>query len=177
MRFFWPGLFPWKGVEPLWKHVYFVTTLGHSRRRRRLSVGSLFSHAHPQQKQLQLYADLMEEMKVRFDCINHAARGRSGLPAPIVQEFLYQQLRFLCELIAISCLVAHGDIAALKSHKIGRSYSADEILRRMTALRPHFYPNAIRETSVTILPSGVRNDDHPLCVCHLCPSQSAGVRI
>lgn len=66
----------------------------------------------------------MEELKVRFDCVNHAALGRTGLPAPIVQEFLYQQLRFMCELVALSCLVAHGDIAALKSHKIGRSYSA-----------------------------------------------------
>jgi hypothetical protein len=98
-------------------------------------------------KQLGLYANLMEEVKVRFDCLNHAAAGRTGLPAPIVREFMYQQMRFLCELVALSCLVAHGDIASLQAHKIGRSYSADEMLERMAKL-PHFYPIAVRQTVV-----------------------------
>jgi hypothetical protein len=103
---------------------------------------------HPDQKQLTLYANLMEEVKVRFDVINHGALGRTGLAAPFVREFLYLQIRILCELIALGCLVAHGDMAILKSHKIGRSYSADEILDRMTSLRPHFYPTPMKEKSV-----------------------------
>jgi len=98
----------------------------------------------------------MEELKIRFNCANHVAHGHAGLPAPMVREFLYQQLRFMCELIALSCLVAHGDIAALKSHKIGRAYSADDILDRMTALRAHFYPIPVREISVTSMSSGAR---------------------
>lgn len=96
----------------------------------------------------------MEEVKVRITCINHASQNRTGLPAPIVREFLYQQVRFLCEIIALSCLVAHGDIAALKSHKIGRSYSADEILDRISHLRPHFFPVAVREVSVNKISGG-----------------------
>ena len=110
-----------------------------------------------QLKQLGLYADLMEEVKVRFDSINHAAEGRTGLPAPIVREFLYQQTRFLCELMALSCLVAHGDIAILQTHKVGRSYSADEIIKRMTELRPHFYPVGLRTTSVTAVGPNQQN--------------------
>lgn len=94
----------------------------------------------PTGKQLTLYANLMEEIKVRFDVINHAAQGRTGLNAPFVREFLHLQMRFLCELIALACLVAHGDITFLQSHKIGRSYSAEDILDRMSKLRPHFYP-------------------------------------
>jgi hypothetical protein len=113
--------------------------------------------AFPKQKQLTLYADLMEEIKARFATINHAANGRTGMGAPFVREFLYLQLRFLCELIALGCLVAHGDIGALQVHKIGRSYSADEILDKMERLRPHFYPIAVRETSVTKLPTGAQN--------------------
>src|SRR5262249_4200096 len=108
--------------------------------------GSDLTMAQPKQKQLTLYADLMEEVKVRFDCINHAAQGATGLPPPIVRELLSQQIRFLCELIALGCLVAHGDSAQLQSHKVGRSYSADDILRMMTALRPHFYPQAVTQT-------------------------------
>jgi hypothetical protein len=113
--------------------------------------------ANSEQKQLTLYANLMEEVKVRFNCINHAVEGRMGLPAPIVREFLYQQVRFLCELTALSCLVAHGDMAILQTHKVGRSYSADEILNRMTKLRPHFYPVAVRAKSVEVMGLNLKN--------------------
>lgn len=98
------------------------------------------------QKQNQLYANLMDEVKVRIDCINMAIGGRTGFPVPIVREFCYLQLRFLCELVALSCLVAHGDIASLQSHRTGRAYSADDILDRLTKLRPHFYPFACKQT-------------------------------
>ena len=86
----------------------------------------------------------MEEAKERINCINMAAHGKTGLPSPIAREFCYLQIRFLCELVSIACLVAHGDIAGLQSHKVGKTYSADEILRKMSNLRPHFYPFAIR---------------------------------
>jgi hypothetical protein len=112
--------------------------------------------AFPKQKQITLYADLMEEVKARFHTINHAANGRTGMGAPFVREFLYQQVRFLCELVALGCLIAHGD-TGLQAHKIGRSYSADEILDKMERLRPHFYPVTVKETSVTKLPSGAQN--------------------
>jgi hypothetical protein len=99
-------------------------------------------------KQNQLYANLMDEVKVRIDCINAALQGATGFPPPIVREFCYLQLRFLCELIALSCLVAHGDIASLQSHKTGRAYSADDILDRLGKLRPHFYPFACKQTKM-----------------------------
>ena len=97
------------------------------------------------QKRLDLYAALMSEAKVRFDCLNFATKGKTQLPAPIVRELCYQQIRFLCELVCLSCLVAHGDVAELKGHKLGRAYSADDIIKRMGALRPHFYPLPIKE--------------------------------
>jgi len=96
-------------------------------------------------KRNELYANLMEEVKVRIDCISTAAQGRTGYPAPIVREFCYLQLRMLCELVALSCLVAHGDMGSLQSHKVGKTYSADEILDRLSKLRPHFYPFPIRQ--------------------------------
>jgi hypothetical protein len=81
----------------------------------------------------------MEEAKVRLNCIASALRGETGYPVPIVREFGYLQLRLLCELVALSCLTAHGDIAQLIR---GATYSADDILKRLTDLRPHFYPSA-----------------------------------
>ena len=92
-----------------------------------------------------LYANLMDEVKVRIDCISTTCQGRGAYPTVITREFCWLQLRMLCELVALSCLVAHGDMKALQSHKVGRAYSADEIIDRLTKLRPHFYPQAIKE--------------------------------
>ena len=112
----------------------------------------------PEQKQLSIYASLMDEAKAKFAHINTAVSGRAGFATPIVREFCYLQIRFLCELTALSCLVAHGDIADFKSHKIGRSFSADDILHKMSELRPHFYPVPVKRTSIEKLPGG--RQDH-----------------
>lgn len=100
---------------------------------------------HNTDKRNVLYANLMDELKVRIDCISTTCNGRGAYPTVITREFCYLQLRMLCELVALSCLVAHGDLASLKSHKIGRAYSADEILDRLTKLRPYFYPIPVRQ--------------------------------
>jgi hypothetical protein len=92
-----------------------------------------------------LYANLMDEVKVRIEMISTVATGRGNFPSVITREFCYLQLRMLCELIALSCLVAHGDIAGVQSHKIGKAYSADEILKRVEKLRSHFYPSPITQ--------------------------------
>jgi hypothetical protein len=97
-------------------------------------------------KQLDLYANLMDEAKARIHCIDIMIAARTGFPPPIVREFCYLQLRFLCELIALACVVAHGDIKALQSHQTAKAYSAEEILERLSKLRPHFYPFACKQT-------------------------------
>jgi hypothetical protein len=98
--------------------------------------------AHRTDKRNTLYANLMDEVKVRIDCISTTCNGRGAYPTVITREFCWLQLRMLCELIALACLVAHGDIASLKAHKVGKSYSADDIIDRLEKLRPHFYPVA-----------------------------------
>ena len=51
----------------------------------------------------------------------------------------------ICELVALSCLVAHGDMKSLQSHKVGKAYSAEEIINKLAALRPHFYPIPVKQ--------------------------------
>ena len=92
------------------------------------------------QKRVDLYSALMDEFKGRLSCINHASQGRTGFPPLVNREFIYLQVRMICEVVALSCLVAHGDISVLQPHKLGRSYSADDILERMSRLRAHFFP-------------------------------------
>src|SRR3981081_1197973 len=113
---------------------------------------------HKTDKRNTLYANLMDEVKVRIDCIDKAVHGRAHMPGPLVREFCYLQLRVLCELIALSCLVAHGDIAVKYSKRIGKEWSADKIIDQLTILHPNFYPQPIRD--VRAEPIGQRNFCH-----------------
>jgi hypothetical protein len=95
----------------------------------------------PQETQtIALYSALMEEVKIRIWTINTLVGGKTGLISPIVQESCYLQFRFMCELIAIGCLVAHGDIEATQSNRFTKKYSSDKILAQLEELYPDFYP-------------------------------------
>ncbi|MGA7124937.1 MAG: hypothetical protein WBZ19_01415, partial [Chthoniobacterales bacterium] len=87
-----------------------------------------------------LYANLLEEAKIRIASIEAVISGRAGLPAPLVREYSYLQLRILCELIALGCLTAHGDIKATQAPKLQKEYAADVIIKRLENLHPNFYP-------------------------------------
>lgn len=100
----------------------------------------------PSEQQRQLYANLMHEAKVRLQAIDLALQGHLRVTNPFVREFCWLQLRMLCELVALSCLVAHGDVTFFQPNRMGRAHSAGEILNQMSRLRPHFYPAAIRAT-------------------------------
>ena len=89
---------------------------------------------------------LLEEAKIRIASIEAAISGRTGLPAPLVREYSYLQLRMLCELIALGCLTAHGEIKATQAAKLQKEYAADRIIKRLEDLHPNFYPHAIRAT-------------------------------
>ena len=53
----------------------------------------------------------------------------------------------LCELIALGCLTANGD---LQTGKLRKSYKADQIIRRLEGLHPDFYPYAATRTEAGI---------------------------
>src|SRR6266850_2561007 len=88
---------------------------------------------------MKLYVAILEETKVRIDCINTALNGRTTLPERSAVEFCYLQLRMLCELIAVGCLVVHGDIEGTKG--LRKAWAADEIMKRLEKLHPDFYPH------------------------------------
>lgn len=91
-----------------------------------------------EQGSVKLYLMLMEEAKVRFDLINFAHRNDAGLPPAIVREICYLQFRFLCEIIALGCLAAHGDIRNKKA--MNTTYEPGKLLKSLEVLNPHFYP-------------------------------------
>jgi hypothetical protein len=88
---------------------------------------------------LDAYSGLMEEAKYRLLAMDAALEGITGLPDGAIREFCFLQLRMLCELIALGCLTAHGD---LETGKLKEAYEADKIIRRLQGLHSEFYPFA-----------------------------------
>ena len=94
---------------------------------------------HPEQRPLrQLYCLLMEELKRRRNII--ADVSKFNLPQGIAIELCYLQLRMICELIALGCLAAHGDIPAARSGKMRKEYRPGTILSELERLHADFYP-------------------------------------
>lgn len=89
-----------------------------------------------------LYANLMEEVKIRHASICNVVNGSSGIVYELAKEYCYLQLRMICELIALGCLVAHGDIRA-KKQSLLKTYAADLIMKELTNLHADFYPTPV----------------------------------
>jgi len=88
-----------------------------------------------------IYSSIMEEAKFRALNMNTFTNSKIALPVPLLREFCFLQLRMLCELIALGCLVAHGDIQDIQSSALQKAYHAGEIVKRLEKLHPNFYPS------------------------------------
>jgi hypothetical protein len=93
-----------------------------------------------EQAAIDLYANLMEEAKVRFYLINMAVGGKTGLPERGVREFCFLQIRMLCEIIALACLAANGNTKETRAKDPQKSAYADKIVKRLGEVSPEFYP-------------------------------------
>jgi hypothetical protein len=96
-----------------------------------------------------LYANIMAEVKYRTDAIDAGTGGKLPLSAPLIREFCYLQLRMICELIALGCLVAHGDIKAAKSKAMMKQWKAETIMNTLGELHPDFFPLAASQGALT----------------------------
>ncbi len=93
-----------------------------------------------------LYADLMNEARDRLAALQKAIDDREQWRPIITQEFCYIQLRALCELIAIACVIAHGDVIDTDTMK---EYKPSKIMRRLEEVSSNFYPRGV---IVTFMP-------------------------
>ena len=96
-----------------------------------------------------IYANLMEEARYRVEGMDAALSGRLPLPDIILEEFIYLQIRLLCEIIAFGCLVAHGDFTQDQIVKLHDEYDADKIIKNLAPLSATFFPEPIR---INIIP-------------------------
>lgn len=102
---------------------------------------------------MEAYRSLMVEIKYRTEAIDAILAGQVPLRAKIAEETAYLQLRMICELIAIGCLIIHGDLSAKKADLL-KSYKADWILNVLDKMHPKFFPVALEDKDTEANPPG-----------------------
>jgi hypothetical protein len=101
------------------------------------------SPSKQQLESVEIYTRLLDEARVRIISSERALSGGNALEAPLAVEFGYLQLRMLCEVVALSCLVAHGDIDETRTNKFQKEYAADNIIKKLEPLHANFFPRPI----------------------------------
>jgi len=88
------------------------------------------------------YTALMSEARARLEGIEIAFKNKGGLAQITVRDFGYIELRMLCELISLACLVAHGHLPGTKTKELRDEWRASKIIDALDKLHPDFFPRA-----------------------------------
>jgi hypothetical protein len=86
------------------------------------------------------YRDLMIDAKARLASIDRLVLDQRGIPSPLVREYAVLQIRMLCEIIGLACLVAHGDLVAQGPANLRKAYAPGEIFAALDEMHDDFYP-------------------------------------
>jgi len=97
--------------------------------------------ASPQElAMVSVYQELMVEAKARALSINSLTGDQRGIPSPLVHEYGILQIRMLCEIIGLACLVAHGDLVANAKADLQKAYAPGQIIAALEETHDDFYP-------------------------------------
>jgi hypothetical protein len=91
-----------------------------------------------------LYCAIMTEIKVREKVIYQLLTGELKIGSRPAFELCHLEMRMICELIAIACLAAHGDIPTTRSGRMREAYAADFILSALGKMHKDFFPIPMR---------------------------------
>ena len=94
---------------------------------------------------LELYRLIMTEVKERCAVLDAVASEKVNVWPVAAHEMGVLQIRLICELIALGCLAAHGDIPASFSKRLMTTYEPGRIFGELGKLHPNFYPRACSE--------------------------------
>jgi hypothetical protein len=116
----------------------------------RLAIGPFrsFEQNMPSQKEVdavKLYYNIMVEIKLRIAAVNAGTMLQLTPPlaSAFVSEFCFLQIRIICELVALGCLTAHGDVGLTK--RLKKEWDASKIMHALETLHPDFFPQALNE--------------------------------
>lgn len=90
------------------------------------------------------YVALMRDVVVRSDAIDAIIDCPGALPPRLVREFCYLQIRMMCELVALGCVVVHDQLPAAEVKKLRKQYHPDKIIAKISEYEPQFFPNAVK---------------------------------
>jgi hypothetical protein len=99
---------------------------------------------------IRLYRDVMELIKIRQDRSRYFQEWCQStkfeyIPGGMGIEFLYLQLRMICESIALACLIAHNEIHETKNKNLYNNWSAAQIMDRLERIHKDFYPRPVEQ--------------------------------
>jgi hypothetical protein len=96
-----------------------------------------------QQKLVEFYSILMNEVRVRLKFISdmHTGRFRDSIPATLAREICFLQLRMVFEVVAIGILGLHRNTYNIKA--LEKQWSVNEIMAEIQKLNPNYFPRAV----------------------------------
>jgi hypothetical protein len=96
----------------------------------------------------EVYVGMMEEIKLRVKGLHQYYRGEATMAhGQIAREFCFLQLRMICEIMAIGCLLIHKHHSDVKQFE--KLWHAGDVMDRLERLNPNFFPKAV---TITRLP-------------------------
>lgn len=101
------------------------------------------SYPKTDEDKAKVYLHCMVEVKERLRLVQTVRSIE--MPALFIKEVGYLQLRYICELIAIGCLVAQGDYETQRTFR--DEYSPPKIFNALRNKYPHFFPQPSTVTS------------------------------
>ena len=96
---------------------------------------------------LNTYSALMSDIKERHRLLTRLLVNPGNLPGWAVVELSQLQVRMICEVFAIACLVAHGDVEGTRTGRLVKAYQADLIINALENLHPWFYPRPSKQVA------------------------------
>jgi hypothetical protein len=91
-----------------------------------------------------LYGAVMVEVKERMVILESILRNRVDIADFAKAELAAVQVRKNCELIAMGCVIAHGDVP--EASPLLKEWNLNELLKRIGKLNPLFYPRPFKPT-------------------------------
>jgi hypothetical protein len=112
----------------------------------RTRVGDERRMTSPSEPDIQKYASLMKELKLRMEVLEFFASGKgSALYQPPTVESCYLQVRKMLELIAFGSLVANKTLYEGVHARFASHWHAGRLLEDLAEVNPDFYPKPVVE--------------------------------
>ncbi|WP_156451877.1 hypothetical protein [Novosphingobium sp. CCH12-A3] len=98
------------------------------------------------EQNLHMYRSFMEEIKIRMEAIDRFLKRigdeRGGRDTFTDAEAAILQIRYICELIALSTVAAHGLVGV--TSRILKSWHAEETFKLLEGVNVNSFPRAVR---------------------------------